>query len=71
MRAIRMLPAMLVYAVVDDSLSRHLLGDSIDVFVRREGAERFFEEIRGDIRDSRSRCGSKSASSRRVGGTSR
>jgi hypothetical protein len=39
---------MLVYAVVDDSLSRHLLGDSIDVFVRREDAERFIEEIRGD-----------------------
>jgi hypothetical protein len=25
-----------------------LLGDSIDVFVRREDAERFIEEIRGD-----------------------
>ena len=39
---------MIVYAVVDDSLSRRLLGDSIDVFVRREDAERFIEEIRGD-----------------------
>jgi hypothetical protein len=39
---------MIVYAVVDDSLTRHLLGDSIEVFVRREDAERFIEEIRGD-----------------------
>jgi len=39
---------VLVYAVVDDSLSRHLLSDSIDVFVRREDAERFIEEVRGD-----------------------
>ena len=38
---------VLVYAVVDDSLSRHLLGDSVDVFVRREDAERFVEEVRG------------------------
>jgi hypothetical protein len=35
---------VIVYAVVDDSLSRHLLGDSIDVFVRRKDAERFIEE---------------------------
>jgi hypothetical protein len=39
---------MLVYTVVDDSLSRHLLGDSIDVFVRREDAECFIEEVRSD-----------------------
>jgi hypothetical protein len=39
---------VLVYAIVDDSLSRCLLGDSIDVFVRREDAERFIEEVRGD-----------------------
>jgi hypothetical protein len=39
---------VLVYAVVDDSLSRHLLGDSIDVFVRREAAERFIDDVRGD-----------------------
>jgi hypothetical protein len=39
---------VLVYAVVDDSLSRHLLGDSLDVYVRREDAERFIEEVRGD-----------------------
>jgi hypothetical protein len=39
---------VIVYAVVDDSLSRHLLGDSIDVFVRRKDAERFIEEVRGD-----------------------
>jgi hypothetical protein len=39
---------MLVYAVVDDSLSRHLLGDSIDGFVRRENVVRFIAEVRGD-----------------------
>jgi hypothetical protein len=46
---------VLVYAVIDDSLSRHLLGDSIDVFVRREDAERFIKEVRGGT--SRSSCG--------------
>ena len=39
---------MLVFAVIDDSPSRHLLGDSIDVFVRREDAESFIEEVCGD-----------------------
>src|SRR5439155_27147685 len=34
---------------VDDSLSpTSPLGDSIDVFVRRQDAQRFIEEIRGD-----------------------
>jgi hypothetical protein len=40
---------VLVYAVVDDSLSPTFpLGDAIDVFVRREDAERFVEEVRAD-----------------------
>ena len=40
---------MLVYAVVDDSLSPAFPpGDSLDVFVRREDAERFIEGVRGD-----------------------
>jgi len=40
---------VLLYAVVDDSLSPTFpLGDAIDVFVRREDAERFVEEVRGD-----------------------
>jgi hypothetical protein len=39
---------VVVYAVADDSLSRHVLGDSIDVFVRRKDAQRFIDEIRGD-----------------------
>lgn len=40
---------MIVYAVVDDTLSpASPLGDAIDVFVRRGDAERFIEEIRGD-----------------------
>jgi hypothetical protein len=38
-----------VYAVVDDTLSpTSPLGDSLDVFGRREDAERFIEEVRGD-----------------------
>ena len=41
--------AVLVYALVDVPPSpAGPLGDSIDVFVRREDAERFVEEIRGD-----------------------
>jgi hypothetical protein len=41
---------MIVYAVVDDSLSPTslLLGDAIETFIRREDAERFVEEVRGD-----------------------
>ena len=40
---------VLVYAVVDDSLSpTSPLGDAVDVFVRREDAERFIDEVRGD-----------------------
>jgi hypothetical protein len=40
---------VVVYAVVDPTLSlRSPLGDSIEVFVRREDAQRFVDEIRGD-----------------------
>jgi hypothetical protein len=40
---------VVVYAVIDLSLSPESpLGDSIDVFVRREDADRFIEEIRDD-----------------------
>jgi len=40
---------VIVYAVVDDSLSpTSPLDDSIDGFVRRQDAERFIEEIGGD-----------------------
>ena len=40
---------VIVYAVVDDALSPDFpLGDSLEVFVRREDAERFIEEVRGD-----------------------
>ena len=39
--------AMLVYAVVDDALSPNFpLGDAVDVFIRREHAERLVEEVR-------------------------
>jgi hypothetical protein len=40
---------MLVYAVVDDSLPpAGPLGNAVDVFIRREDADRLVEEIRGD-----------------------
>ena len=40
---------MLVYAVVDDSPSPTFpLGDSLEVYVWREDAERFMEEVRRD-----------------------
>jgi hypothetical protein len=40
---------VIVYAVGDDALSPGFpLGDSLEVFVRREDAERFIEEVRGD-----------------------
>ena len=44
-----MIPAMIVYAVVDDALLPDFpLGDSLEVFIRREDAERFVAEVRGD-----------------------
>jgi hypothetical protein len=40
---------VVVYAVVDLSLSPESpLGDSLDVFLRREDAERFVEDVRRD-----------------------
>jgi hypothetical protein len=40
---------VLVYAVVDAALSPgFLLGDSLEVFIRRENAERFIDEVRRD-----------------------
>ena len=40
---------LIVYAFVDEALSPDFpLGDPIEVFVRREDAERFIEEVRGD-----------------------
>jgi hypothetical protein len=40
---------VIVYAVVDDALSPEFpLGDFLEVFVRREDAEQFIEEVRGD-----------------------
>jgi hypothetical protein len=40
---------MIVYAVIDDALSPDFpLGDALEVFVRRDDAERFVEEVRGD-----------------------
>jgi hypothetical protein len=39
---------VIVYAVVDDALSPDFpLGDALEVFIRREDAERFVQEVRG------------------------
>ena len=50
-KAISTLPSapVIVYAVVDDSLSPTFpLGDAVETFIRREDAERFIEVVRGD-----------------------
>jgi hypothetical protein len=40
---------LIVYAVIDLRCSTDFpLGDSLEVFVRREDAERFIEGVRGD-----------------------
>jgi len=40
---------VIVYAGLDDSLPPTFpLGDAIETFIRREDAERFIEEVRGD-----------------------
>jgi hypothetical protein len=40
---------VIVYAVVDDALSPDFpLGIELEVFIRREDAERFVAEVRGD-----------------------
>jgi hypothetical protein len=40
---------VIVYAVVDEALSPDFpLGDSLEVFIRREDAERFIDEVRGN-----------------------
>ena len=54
---------MIVYAVVDEALSPDFrLGVELEVFIRREDAERFIEEVRGDDPDTQGGCGSRSAS---------
>jgi len=40
---------VIVYAIVDVRASPdHQLGDAVETFIRREDAERFVEEVRGD-----------------------
>ena len=41
--------AVIVYAIIDlRSSPDHPPGDAIETFVRREDAEKFIEEVRGD-----------------------
>jgi len=45
----RSLPRVIVYAIIDvRSSPDHPLGDAVETFIRREDAERFVEEVRGD-----------------------
>jgi len=40
---------MLVYAILDErSRTDNPLGEALEVYLRREDAERFIEEVRGD-----------------------
>jgi hypothetical protein len=40
---------VIVYAIIDVRTARdHPLGDAVETFIRREDAERFIEEVRGD-----------------------
>jgi len=40
---------VIVYAVIDDALSPDFpLGDALEVFIRRDDAEQFIEQVRGD-----------------------
>ena len=48
----RIVPRVIVYAIIDvRSSPDHPLGDAVDTFVRREDAEHFIEEVRGDDPD--------------------
>jgi hypothetical protein len=40
---------VIAYAVVDDlSSPEHPVGEAVEVFIRREDAERFIDEVRGN-----------------------
>ena len=63
---------MIVYAVVDDALSPDLpLGVELETFIRREDAERFSEEVRGDDPELARNLRIEERASRSMGGTSR
>jgi hypothetical protein len=58
---------VIVYTIVDlRSSPDHPCGDAVETFVRREDAERFIEEVRGDDPELASYCGSRSGNSRRT-----
>ena len=59
---------MIVYAVADDALSPDFpLGVELGVFIRREDAERFIEEVRGDEPEIAVKLRIKERSWRRAG----
>jgi hypothetical protein len=65
------MPALVrVFVIVDERSSpSHPLGDAVETFIRREDAELFVEEVRGDDPELAATCGSRSGSWRRVSGT--
>ena len=63
---------VVVYAVIDDALSPDFpLGVELEVFIRREDAERFIEEVRGDDPEMSSRVTEPQAEVRRRGASAR
>ena len=49
---------------VDDALSPDFpLGDALEVLIRREDAEQFIEEVRGDDPELRTTCANQTAAS--------
>jgi hypothetical protein len=54
---------VIVYAVIDEALSRDFpLGVALEVFIRREDAERFNAQVRGDDPELAAELGSRRAS---------
>ena len=59
---------MIVYTIIDERSSHNPpLGDSIEAFVRREDAEQFTQEVRGDEPELAAKLGSRTESWRRAG----
>ena len=45
---------MVVYVILDErSSATHPLGEAVETFIRREDAERFIEDVRGDDPETR------------------
>jgi hypothetical protein len=53
---------LIVYAIIDERTSPdHPLGDVIETFIRRQDAERFIEDVRGDEPEVASKAADRGA----------